>query len=221
VEEGEIGGVETWVREIGFTGVDPVTVAANRINFSVVGDHAEGVGERPSREGIRAVALMENRQGGFVGRILEVEVEAFELGACEHAFIDEEAGAEGGNIEGRGTIGCAAVFDFVAGQKEGKFKGIVGKFFGVGPSDEKLFDAWGGGRSFFSEDAGVNRDNTPTEGEETAASDDFFRDTADVGLGVGVLGGKKEKAYPEVVVLVEAVAEFFDFAPKELRRNLG
>ncbi len=202
MEEGEIGGVETWVREISFTGMDPVTVAANRINFTIVGDHPEGVGERPSREGVGAVALMENGQSGFVSGILEVEVEAFELGAREHAFVDEKAGAEGGNIEGRGTIGCAAVFDFVAGQKEGKFKGIVGKFFGVGPSDEKLFDAWGGGSGFFSEDARVNRDNAPTEGEEAAASDDFFRDTADVGLGVGVLGGKKEKAYPEVVVLV-------------------
>ena len=196
MEEGKIGGVETWVREIGFTGMDPVTVAANRVNFSVVGDHAEGVGEGPSRESVRAVALMENGQGGFVGRILEVEIEAFELGAREHAFVDEKAGAEGGNIEGRGTIGRAAVFDFVAGQKEGEFKGVVRKFFGVGPSDEKLFDAWGGSSSFFSEDAGVNRDNAPTEGEKAAASDDFFRDAADVSLGVGVFGGKKEEAYP-------------------------
>ena len=221
MEEGEIGGVETWVREIGFTGMNPVTVATNRINFTVVSDHPEGVGERPSREGVGAVALMENGQSGFVCGVLEVEVEAFELGAGEHAFVDEKAGAEGGNIEGRGTIGRAAVFDFVAGQKEGKFKGIVGKFFGVRPGDEKLFDAWGGGRGFFSEDARVNRDNPPTEREEAAASDDFFRDAADVGLGVGVFGGKKEKAHPKVVVLVKAVSEFFDFAPKELRRNLG
>jgi hypothetical protein len=196
MEEGEIGGIETWVREIGFTGMDPVTVAANRINFSVVGDHTERVGEGPSREGVGAVALMENGQSGFVSGVLEVEVEAFELGAGEHAFVDEKAGAEGGNIEGRGAIGSTAVFDFVAGQKEGKFKGIVGKFFGVGPGDEKLFNAWGGGCGFFSEDAGVNWDNSPTEGEKAAASDDFFRDTADVGLGVGVLGGKKKEAYP-------------------------
>jgi len=221
VEKGKIGGVETWVREIGFTGMDPVTVAANRINFSVVGDHAEGVGEGPSRESVGAVALMENGQSGFVSGILEVEVETFELGAGEHAFVDEKAGAEGGNIEGRGAIGCAAVFDFVAGQKKGKFKGVVGKFFGVGSGDEKLFDAWGGSSSFFSEDAGVNRDNAPTEGEKAAPSDDFFRDAADVSLGVGVFGGKKEEAHPEIVVLVEAVAEFFDFTPKELGRNLG
>lgn len=115
MEEGEIGGIETWVREIGFTGMDPVTVAANGINFSVVGDHTERVGEGPSREGVGAVALMENGQSGFVSGVLEVEVEAFELGAREHAFINEKAGAEGGNIEGRGTISSTAVFDFVAG----------------------------------------------------------------------------------------------------------
>ena len=209
------------MREIGFTGMDPVTVAANRINFAVVGDHAEGVGEGPSRESVGAVALMENGQSGFVSGILEVEVETFELGAGEHAFVNEKAGAEGGNIEGRGAIGSTAVFDFVAGQKKRKFKGVVGKFFGVGPSDQKLFDAWCGGRSFFSEDARVNGNNPPTEGEEAAACDDLFRDTADVGLGVGVLCGKKEEAHREIVVLVKAVSEFFDFTPKELGRNLG
>ena len=115
MEEGEIGGIETWVREIGFAGMNPITVAANGINFSVVGDHTKGVGEGPSGKGVGAVALMENGQSGFVSGVLEIEVEAFELGACEHAFVNEKAGAEGGNIEGGGTIGSTAVFDFVAG----------------------------------------------------------------------------------------------------------
>ena len=189
MEKGEIGGVETWVREIGFAGMDPVTVAANGINFSVVGDHTEGVGEGPSREGVGAVALMENGQSGFVSGILEVEVEAFELGAREHAFVNEKAGAEGGDIKRRGAGGGAAVFDFVAGKKEGQFEGVVGKFFSVGAGHEKLFDSWSGGGSFFPQDARVHGDDTPTEGEETAAGDDFFCDPADVGLGVGVFGG--------------------------------
>ena len=189
VKERKIGGVEAWVGEIGFAGMDPVAVPADGINFSVMSDHAEGVGERPGGESVGAVALMENGQSGFVGRILEVEVETFELGAREHAFVNEKAGAEGGDIKRRGAGGGAAVFDFVAGKKEGQFEGVVGKFFSVGAGHEKLFDSWSGGGSFFPQDARVHGDDTPTEGEETAAGDDFFCDPADVGLGVGVFGG--------------------------------
>ena len=70
VKKRKIGGVEAWVGEIGFAGMDPVAVAADGINFSVMSDHAEGVGERPGGEGVRAVALMENGEGSFVGGIL-------------------------------------------------------------------------------------------------------------------------------------------------------
>jgi len=111
------------------------------------------------------------------------------LGTCEHAFVDEKARAEGGDIKRRGAIGSAAVFDFVAGKKEGQFEGIIGKFFGVGAGYEKLFDPGSGGGSFFPKDALVHGDHTPTEGEEAAAGDDLFCDTANVGLGIGVFGG--------------------------------
>jgi hypothetical protein len=106
------------------------------------------------------------------------------------------------------------MFNFVAGEEEGHFKGIVGKFFGVGPSNEKLFDPWCGKGGFFSEDAGINGDDAPTQRDKAPAGDDFFGDAANMGLGVFVLGWKEEETNAEIAISVELVTEFFNFAAK-------
>lgn len=221
VEKGEIRGIEAGMREIRFSGVDPIPISAESIDLAIVGDHTKGVGERPSGEGVGAVALMEDGEGSFVGRILQIEVEAFELGAGQHSFVNDGAGAEGGNVEGRRPIGGTTVFDFVARKEKSHFESIVGKFFGVGPSHEKLFDSGCGKRRFFPKDAGIHGDDAPTERDEATAGDDFFGDAADVGLGILILGWKKEEADPEVSFAVELVAEFFNLTAEKLGGDLG
>jgi hypothetical protein len=129
VKEGEVGGVEAGMRKVGFTGVNPVAVSAEGVDFSVVGKHAEGMGERPSREGVRAVALVENRERGFVGGILKIQIKAFELRSREHALVDDDSGTKGRDVKRRGAVGGAAVLDFVAGKKKGEFEVIVREFF--------------------------------------------------------------------------------------------
>ena len=42
----------------------PVHVAAQRVDLAVVGDHAERLGQLPTRERVRAVTLVDDRQGG-------------------------------------------------------------------------------------------------------------------------------------------------------------
>lgn len=101
------------MREIGLTGVNPVSVAAECIDLPVVGDHAERVGEGPSGKSVGAIALMKNREGSFIARVLQIEVETLELSAREHSFVDDDARAEGGNVEGGGSIGRAPVLDFI------------------------------------------------------------------------------------------------------------
>lgn len=149
VQKREIGRVEAGMREIGFAGVNPVTISPKRINFSVVSDHAERVGERPSGESIGAISLVEDGQGGLVSGILKIEVEAFELSASEHAFVNDDSGAKGGDIKWGGAVCGTAVFDFVPSQKENHFKSIIREFFGVGSSDKELFDSGGGEGGLF------------------------------------------------------------------------
>jgi hypothetical protein len=125
MEEREVGGIETGMRKVGFTGVNPVAIPAEGVDFSVVGKHAEGMGEGPSREGVGAITLVENREGGFVGGVLKIEIKAFELRSRKHALIDDDSGTKGWDVKRRSAISGAAVFDFVAGKKKGELKVVV------------------------------------------------------------------------------------------------
>ena len=112
------------------------------------------------------------------------------------------------------------MLDLVPGEEEEKLVGIVGKFFGVGPGDEKLLDLGGRGGGFFPKNAKVYRDGTPAEDLEAAAGDDFLGNAADVGLGVVIRSGQEKGAHGEVVVRVEALTELFHFAPEKLGWDL-
>jgi hypothetical protein len=92
---------------------------------------------------------MEDGERGLESRILEIEVEAFELSASQHSLVDDDSGAEGGDIEWRSAVSGTAVFDLVPRQKENHFKSIIREFFGVGSSDKELFDSGGGEGGLF------------------------------------------------------------------------
>jgi hypothetical protein len=186
-----------------------------------VGQHPERVGKRPGGKGVGAVSLVEDGERGFEGGILEVGVKTLELVACEHTLVDDDPGAEGGNVERGSAIGGTAVFNFVAGEKEEKFEGVIGKFFGVGTGHEELFDFGGGSGGFFPEDAQVDGDGSPGENLETAPGDDLLGDPADMGLGVVVGRRKKKNADPEIGVGIKALAEFFDLAAEKFGGDLG
>jgi hypothetical protein len=136
VQKREIGRIEAGVREIGFAGVNPVTIAPKRIDFAIVSDHAERVGEWPSGESIGAISLVEDGKGGLESGILEIEIKAFELSASQHSLVDDDSGAKGGDIEWRSAISGTPMFDLVPRQKENHFKSIIREFFGVGPCYE-------------------------------------------------------------------------------------
>ena len=72
MKQRQIGCVKGRIGEVRLAGVDPVPVATEGVDFSVVGQHAEGVSEGPRGEGVCAVALMKNSERGFVGGVLKI-----------------------------------------------------------------------------------------------------------------------------------------------------
>ena len=64
--------------QFGLAGLGPVAVAADGIDLAIVRHHPEGMGEGPGREGIRAVALVVDAEGGLVIWIREVREELLE-----------------------------------------------------------------------------------------------------------------------------------------------
>ena len=56
-------GTEQWRGQDGLAGVHPVDVAAERVDFAVMGDVAVGVGELPGGEGVGGEALVHQAEG--------------------------------------------------------------------------------------------------------------------------------------------------------------
>ena len=52
--------------------MNPVPVATEGVDFSVVSHHTKGVSEGPRGDGVCAVALMKNGERGFVGGVLKI-----------------------------------------------------------------------------------------------------------------------------------------------------
>ena len=80
--------------------VHPVLIAANGVDLAVVRDVSEGLGEIPGREGIRAVALMDDREPTLHVGVLEVGEEVGRLMSEEHPLVEEGLRREARHVEG-------------------------------------------------------------------------------------------------------------------------
>ena len=79
-----------------------VEVAAQRIDFAVVGDHAERLRQPPAWEGVRAVPLVDHRQGRHHVGVGQVGVVVEELRRQEHPLVDNRLARQRGDVEGVG-----------------------------------------------------------------------------------------------------------------------
>ncbi len=145
-------------------GRHPVEVAPQGIDLAIVGDHAEGVGQVPGREGIGGEALVDQCQGRLEEGVVEVLVIAAYLIRQEHTLVNQGAGGQGGHIKaGLGQTGEAdGVVHALARHKEAALEGIlVAVFF---PSrDEDLADHGFRRQDARAQDAAVHRHLAPAQ----------------------------------------------------------
>ncbi len=78
-----------------FAGTQPVEVAFHRIDFTVVGDHAVRVSQRPGGEGIGGKALVYQRQGGNGTRVGQVAVVQANLVGQQQTFVHHRTHRDG------------------------------------------------------------------------------------------------------------------------------
>ena len=76
----------------------PVAVALHGVDFTVVGDEAVRVCERPRREGVRGETAVHQRQRGFHALVRQVGEELLEFRRGEHSLVDEGASRQGGEV---------------------------------------------------------------------------------------------------------------------------
>ena len=109
-------------------GRHPVEVAAQGVDFAVVADHPEGMGQTPAREGVGRKALMHQGQGRGEARIVEVVVIVAELGGEQHALVADRAARHGRNIEcleADGPLAHDLEFDHPAHDEQFALEGVL------------------------------------------------------------------------------------------------
>ncbi len=82
-----------------FARLEPVDVAAHRVDFAIVGNVAKRVSQIPGREGIGREALVHHGQRGDGALVLQVEVIHADLIGQQQTLVVDGACREGWNVE--------------------------------------------------------------------------------------------------------------------------
>ena len=92
-------GAEQWRFQRPPACVHPVHVAAQRVDFAIMGNEPIGMRKPPAREGVGRETLMDHGQRRDGQRIPEVAVEVADLMREQHALVDQGPAGEGGDVE--------------------------------------------------------------------------------------------------------------------------
>ena len=208
-------------RERRLAGTHRVAIAPQRIDFAVVGEQMERLGQRPARAGVGRVALMEHRDRRFVVRRLQVGEERRKLCAREQRLVDQRTARERAHEERLylGTRIGDAPLDRAAGDVQRALpRGRIGAPVGGG-GDDRLPDGGTGGPRAVAEHRGVDGDVAPSEDGETPLSQHRV-DDRDGASQRGVLRGEEEDPDRERLVGLERQPAAGCVAVEQLGGNL-
>ena len=114
-------GAEQFGIDARLTRSHPVDVAAQRVDFAVVRDHAIGMRETPRWKRVGREPLMDQGQRGLIARIQEVAVIGRKLPDQHHALVDDGAGGHRDRVifqDLAAPDGVDAVGDDLAGDEQ-------------------------------------------------------------------------------------------------------
>ena len=152
-----------------FARTHPVDVAAQGIDFAVVGDKTERVRERPGRKGIGRETLMDQRQRAVHTFVTQVREDFVDLVSVQHALVDKSAVRQAGHIKQCLFLDAAVphrMLDTLADHVELAFKGFFADDIGTAP-DEELAETRLAGARGRPDHGVVARHLAPTEQDLT------------------------------------------------------
>ncbi len=183
-------------------------------------EHAQRLGERPGREGVGAVALVEHGQRGGVVRVAQVEVKTLERRRGQQALVDDGAAGKTRDVEILDPLALGLVLDLVAADVEFPFELVVTHRRRIGATHEDLLDVGTGPQRLFPEHGRIHRHHAPAENEEFVLLKDRLGDVAAARLGVGIVR-QEHHADAEIGILKQVALHLRDLRTKDLVRNLG
>ena len=94
----------------------PVAVALYGVDLAVVAHHAEGLAERPCREGVCGETLVVEADRRFEIRIAEIVIERAQCGGHGEGLVGDEAVGKSRHVEAVDFLG--GVLDFASAEVE-------------------------------------------------------------------------------------------------------
>ncbi len=104
--------------EIGLACHHPIFVALHRVDLAVVADDAERLCQFPRGQGIRAIALVKDSDGGGKVRVAEVWIKMSQFRRQYQPLINNRATAQAGNVKTLHTRRARSVHNRLAHQIE-------------------------------------------------------------------------------------------------------
>ena len=141
-----------------------------------MGEHAEGLGKPPGREGVGRIALVEDGKGRDEALVGQVGIEVGELLGQEHALVDQRTRREGADVEIADRRFAHALFDAPPAQIEFALQLVqIAVFADV---EHDLLDFGPCGVGLLADDGDVHRHLAPAIEIEVETQDLRFDDGA-------------------------------------------
>jgi hypothetical protein len=195
----------------------PVDVAAQRIDLAVMGEDAEGLRQRPGREGVGRVALVIDGEGRNEALVEKVRVECGQLLGEEHALVDDRAAAQRAEIEVLDLVGDDPLLDAPANDVEVALELVLLDAFRV--RDEYLLDLGPGRVRLLADDVDIDR-NLPPAVDPVAEGENLrFDDGARTLLRVEI-GARQEDHADRELARLRLGADRAHMVAEEILRDL-
>jgi len=160
-------------------------------------DVTEGLREVPRREGVGAIALMDDGDCGAYAGVVEVDVEARDLVGKEQSLVDDGSRGEAREAERAGsgaTAGLPASTGLSSNEIQVPLESVLGGAFAG--SDEDLANSWEGLERKAASDGQLDGHGSPTQDPMAEAGN---RPIDGVHLGDKLIGIRREEAHTDGV----------------------
>jgi hypothetical protein len=183
-----------------------------------MGEHPEGLGQRPLREGVGRIALMVDGEGAFEPLVLKVGVEDGHLFGEHHPLVDDRAARQACQIEAGDAGGGRRLFDPAADDVKLAFEGLLVDLLLA--ADQDLLDLGARRVRLVAEDRHIHRHMAPAVDVVAHPQHFGFDDRAAAFLRPEIGARQKHLPHGDELAHVGFVAGPADLIVEEADRNL-
>ncbi len=190
----------------------PLTVASDSVDFAVVGEITEWLGQRPARAGVGGEALVEDADGRLHADVGEIQIEARQVHRHAQPFVDGDQVGEADHVE---VVVVDALFDAAAHDIEAALKILVDPA-GRGV-DKDLFNTGQGSLGDGAEHIGIDGHLAPADQAQGLFFQLFVDDIARL---LGQYGVRVQKQHADRIIAAQVPSLLFGDSSKEAVRFL-